>query len=130
MFKLKTKECTNCRMCELACVWAHEGVNGTRTARVRITDNWPGRPGIHVCLGCRGHECVAACPEGALSWQNHVHLEADKCNGCMSCKDACPVDGVHWNQSAGLPLICDTCDGSYPCVKICPTGAITKGERP
>ena len=125
MFKLKTKNCTNCRICELACVWAHEGVNGTSSARVRIKDNWPKSSGIKVCLSCRGHECVEACPEDALSWDGHVVLDKDKCTGCQSCVEACPVEGVHWNAAAGQPLICDTCQGLYSCVKNCPTGAIT-----
>ena len=125
MFKLKTNLCTNCRMCELACVWAHEGVNGTATARVHITDNWPKTSGIKVCLACKGHECVAACPEEALTWDGWVHLDRDKCTGCMTCVDACPVGGVHWHEAAGHPLICDTCSGAHSCAKTCPTGAIT-----
>ncbi len=129
MFKLKTDNCTNCRMCELACVWAHEGVNGTSTARVRIADHWPQRSGIKVCLSCKGHECVESCPEDALSWQDYVHLDVDKCVGCMTCIEACPVGGVHWNAAANIPLICDTCSGDYSCVTACPTGAITLGGR-
>ena len=124
MFKLKTKNCTNCRTCELACVWAHRGVNGTATARIRIADNWPEKPGINVCLDCRGHECISSCPEDALTWQDFVCLNVDKCTGCRACVDACPVTGVHWDESRGVPLICDTCEGRYSCVKNCPAGAI------
>jgi Fe-S-cluster-containing hydrogenase component 2 len=127
LFKLKMNGCTNCRICELACVWAHERVNGVRTARVRIKDNWPKHPDIKICLACKGHECVEACPEEALHWDNWVHLDADKCTGCQSCVDACPVAGVHWDEQAGLPLICDACQGLHSCAKQCPTGAITLG---
>jgi Fe-S-cluster-containing hydrogenase component 2 len=129
LFKLKPNNCTNCRMCELACVWAHEGVNGTATARVRIADHWPKRPGIAICLACKGHECVEACPEDALSWRDWVQLDEDKCTGCMSCVEACPVGGVHWNPATDQPLICDTCSGAHSCAKTCPTGAITLGGR-
>jgi carbon-monoxide dehydrogenase iron sulfur subunit len=129
LFKLKTNNCTNCRMCELACVWAHQGSNGTATARVRIKDNWPGKPAIKVCLSCKKRECVASCPEEALSWEGHVVLDADKCTGCQTCVDVCPVGGVHWDQETDNPLICDTCDGKYSCVKNCPAGAIIMGGR-
>ncbi len=124
MFKLKPDKCTNCRLCELACVWTHESLNGVSMARLRISDHWPDHPAIAICLACKGRNCVQACPEDALRWDNWIVLDVEKCNGCQSCVQACPMDGVHWDHATDQPLICDTCSGQYSCVKWCPTGAI------
>lgn len=126
MFRVKTDKCTNCRLCQLACVWCHEGVNGVNTSRIGINDNWPDHPDILICLSCKGHECVEACPEDALRWDSWVLLDVDKCTGCQSCVTACPVNGVHWNHNTDRPLICDTCSGLYACIMSCPTGAIKR----
>lgn len=124
MFRLKLDRCTNCRICQLACVWGHDGKNGVSTARIGIGDNWPEHPDISICLACKSHKCVEACPEDALSWEKWILLDTDKCTGCQNCVTACPVAGVHWDITTDLPLICDTCSGMYACIKWCPTGAI------
>ena len=127
MFKIKKSSCTNCRLCMLACTAAHEpGLQSTKQARIYIADAWPDVGGIHVCLPCKEKFCIKQCPEDALVWEDHVVLIEDKCTKCNECVDACPVEGVRLHPGTGYPMICDTCDGKYSCIQICPTGAISR----
>lgn len=126
MFKLKRSVCTNCRLCMIACTSAHNpGVQSVNLSRVHIEDNWPEASGINVCVPCKDHFCIAACPEDALSWDGHVVLDKEKCTSCGACVPVCPFGGVQ-SHPDGSPLICDTCDGAYSCTQICPTKAISR----
>jgi len=127
MFKIKKSSCTNCRLCMLACTTAHEpGLQSVKQARIHIEDDWPDIGGIHVCIACKDHPCIEACPGEALSWDGHVVLDEDKCIFCNACVDACPVGGVSIHPATAYPLICDTCGGRFSCVSVCPTGAISR----
>jgi Fe-S-cluster-containing hydrogenase component 2 len=49
------------------------------------------------CRQCRvGAECVEACPEHAIEWNDHGALVVnDRCNGCGDCMPACPYDAIN-----------------------------------
>jgi Fe-S-cluster-containing hydrogenase component 2 len=127
MFILKKSKCTNCRLCMLACTSAHQpDMQSTKFARIHIEDAWPEASGINVCLACKERECIQVCPVEALTWNGHVVLDIDQCIECGDCVAACPVKGVQVHPTGGYPLICDTCDGHFSCVKTCPTGAIAR----
>ena len=127
MFKLQKSDCTNCRLCMLACTAAHEpGMQSAKLARIHIEDAWPEIGGIHVCVACPKKSCIEACPENALSWKNHVILLKTNCTKCGECVEACAFKGVRIHPATGYPLVCDTCNGLYSCVKACPTGAISR----
>ena len=127
MFKLQKSECTNCRLCMLACTSAHEpGKQSPKLARIHIEDAWPEIGGIHVCIACPKQSCIEACQEDALSWDKHVVLLKENCTQCGACVEACPVGGVQVHPASGYPHICDTCSGNYSCVNVCPTGAISR----
>ena len=127
MFKLKKRQCTNCRLCMLACTTAHyPEVQGTKLSRISIGDAWPEVGSINVCIACKEQACINVCPEDALSWDGCVVLMEEKCIQCSDCAEACPVDGIHMHPATGYPLICDTCSGLFSCVKTCPTGAIAR----
>lgn len=52
---------------------------------------------VDVCRQCRfGAECVEACPENALQWNEHGALVvvASKCTGCGQCVQMCPYDAI------------------------------------
>ena len=110
------------------CSWSHFGENTTKRSRIKVEADWPKTPVITVCLACKDHECVTACPHEALSWQDWVHLDKDSCDGCAVCVGACPVNGIQMDTRTDLPLICDTCEGKYRCVQWCPTQAVQKKE--
>lgn len=124
MLLTKPALCTECRICQLICAWRHFGENNPRRARIWINEDWPDNPKMTVCRSCKNHDCVAACPEGALSWDGRVVLDESKCDRCGACFEACPVKGLNPDPDTDLPLSCDGCGGEYLCTKWCPTGAI------
>jgi carbon-monoxide dehydrogenase iron sulfur subunit len=130
--------CSGCRACEVACVAHHEGRFGTATARIRVVKvEALGIDQPHVCRQCGTAEaaalapCVAACPVGALSKDEHtgaIRIRAETCIGCAACVDACPFGMAALHPETGTAIICDLCGGDPACVKRCATGAIVYAE--
>jgi CRP-like cAMP-binding protein/Fe-S-cluster-containing hydrogenase component 2 len=80
-----------CHICETACAARHG------QARIRI--DGVALNGLDVTESCRqcrvGAECVEACPEDAIQWNDRGALIiTDSCNGCGACVPACPYDAV------------------------------------
>ena len=128
MLKINRSLCTECEICMAICSWTHFGENTTKRARINVEADWPKTPMIRVCLACKDHECVTACPHEALTWKNWIELDQNQCDGCAVCVDACPVQGIQIDKRTGFPLICDTCEGRYQYVQWCPTNAVQKKE--
>ena len=126
MFKIKQSLCTECQICMSICSWFHFGEATVKRSRIQVDGEWPSQPDILLCLACKNHECITACPHEALSWENWIRLDPQKCDSCGACVEACPVNGVHMDPSTELPLICDTCAGEFQCVQWCPTRAIER----
>ena len=68
--------------CPLRCVWCHN------------PESWDARPHKVYkqtkCIGCRS--CVAACPQGALTWREGVTpVDSVSCLRCGRCAEACPT---------------------------------------
>jgi CRP-like cAMP-binding protein/Pyruvate/2-oxoacid:ferredoxin oxidoreductase delta subunit len=86
-----------CRICEDACASRHG------TGRIHfsgLTLN-----GIEIADACRqcrvGAECVEACPEDAIVWNESGALFiTDACNGCGACVPACPYHAVDMRSIA------------------------------
>jgi CRP-like cAMP-binding protein/Fe-S-cluster-containing hydrogenase component 2 len=80
-----------CRICEGACATRHGlsrlHINGTAVGKLDV---------LNACRQCRvGAECVEACPESALTWDDRGALIVnDKCTGCGKCVSACPYDAI------------------------------------
>jgi Fe-S-cluster-containing hydrogenase component 2 len=108
------------------CSWTHFGENTTKRSRIMVAGDWPKIPDINVCLACQERECINACPHDALTLENWICLDKDKCDTCGLCVEACPVDGIQVDPITALPLICDTCEGDFKCVLWCPTRALTQ----
>lgn len=51
-----------------------------------------------------------------------VYLDADKCNGCVSCMKRCPTEAIRV-RGGKATVMYERCVGCGECVKICPTGA-------
>ena len=126
MLKTLPARCTECRICQGVCSWEHFQEMNPRRGRLEISEHWPDQPDIFVCRGCKHHECVSACPTGALAWRDWIVLDAAKCDACGACVEACPVKGIRIDPADGRPLICDTCAGGYACVAACPTRALER----
>lgn len=81
----------DCRGCVDACA--------TRHGNARLRPSNQVMNGVEVLDSCRqcrvGAECVEACPENAIQWNNNGALViTDACNGCGACASACPYDAI------------------------------------
>ncbi len=94
------------------------------------------------CMHCGDPACVHVCPTKALKQQldGRVTVEPDLCNGCGYCTQFCPfgipkleVTGVISGKAKAFK--CTFCqdrtdNGFIPsCVKTCPAGALSWGDR-
>ncbi len=91
------------------------------------------------CMHCLDPACASACPPAALKKTagGAVTYDYDRCVGCRYCMMACPFGsiGYEWEKLAPRVRKCTFCadrtaDGGKPaCVKTCPAGALTYGDR-
>ncbi len=81
-----------CKICEDACASRHG------SSRIHFSDLMlNGMEIADACRQCRvGAECVEACPEDAIVWNDSGALViTEACTGCGECVPACPYDAVH-----------------------------------
>lgn len=74
--------------CPLRCAWCQnpEGLK----PEIHV---WYAR---HRCVGCKG--CVAACPEGAVSFDERgAAIDDGKCTRCGRCVKACPTGALRFD---------------------------------
>ncbi len=152
-------KCTACRGCQVACKqWnglpASQTVNygsyqnppdlQTNTwmlIQFQEVSNGNGKVTWHfrkdACMHCTDAGCVKVCPSGALfrTELGSVGLHKDKCIGCKECIYGCPFDVPRYDAKTDKIAKCDLCfsrisRGMDPaCVKACPTGALSFGEK-
>jgi ferredoxin len=58
-----------------------------------------------------------------------IKIDAEKCNGCGLCAEACHEGAIGMVDGRAKLLREDYCDGLGNCLPVCPTGAITFEER-
>jgi NAD-dependent dihydropyrimidine dehydrogenase PreA subunit len=58
-----------------------------------------------------------------------VHIDADLCNGCGACANACHEDAIAMIDGKAKLIKDDYCDGLGDCLPACPTNAIAIIER-
>ena len=94
------------------------------------------------CRGCIAHRCQAACPRGAISFdeKHHAHIDPDKCVNCGKCASVCPYSAIQnhvppCERACKVKAISHTenhyaciddskCIACGACVYQCPFGAI------
>lgn len=115
--------CTGCNSCMLTCSFGHEGVFSFEKARIWVdrdaerADYTP-----RVCIQCEEAPCIPSCPLDALSRDERtgaIGVDRETCNGCQECVPVCPYGGIEFDDTDGVPLICDLCGGDPACVKFC-----------
>lgn len=120
---VEEERCTGCVGCMLACSLSKEGAFSLSLSRINVLrDEAVADFRPRVCVQCSEAPCIVVCPVNALSRNlqtGAIHLDQETCIGCQECVDACPYDGVRFDDSRGLPLICDLCGGSPSCVEAC-----------
>ena len=90
-----------------------------------------------ACLHCSDAPCVELCPSNALFKNEFGFTEIDpsRCIGCGICEKFCPFGVPHVDYDTQKAKKCSFCwnrvaNGLEPaCVKSCPTGALTFGDR-
>ena len=70
-----------------------------------------------ACRGCLAHRCQAACPRGAISFDENkkAHIDPDKCIQCGKCASVCPYNAITSHKR--------------PCELSCKVKAISMGEN-
>ena len=95
--------------------------------------------GRQLCMHCDQPACASACPTTALAKTplGPVVFDEWRCIGCRACMQACPFLIPKYDYENFAPKIhkCTFCAdrlevGLDPaCAKVCPTGAISFGDR-
>lgn len=130
--------CTGCRVCELVCSDAHEGVFQPSKARIQVLSFDETVQDVPiVCQQCADAPCLEACPQDAISRDPEttaVVVDRELCIQCGACVRACvigrdqvdPEDklAIRLDDEKEMPLKCDLCGGDPQCVKFCPTDAL------
>jgi len=97
------EKCTGCGRCQAACSAAHDGVFAPSLARLGV-ENFPliGRSVPSVCFHCANPDCLAACPEGAISHDETgtVLVHAENAPAAGPAKTPAPGDRSGWKRPA------------------------------
>ena len=115
-------------MCEVACSSYHFGAVSPALARIRVAKlEEAGIDMAVACVSCLEKPCLE-CPTEALTAgaAGEMLFDAEACNACGICVDACPIGAVGFYEDQ--PLFCDLCGGATPCVNVCPTNSLSYRE--
>ena len=130
------EKCDGCGICEFVCSFYKTGMYNPLRSRIRIVRSEPPFKCTAVaCRQCEDADCVAACKKAeALSLQNNVLVcDAEKCNLCCWCIEACEFGALVPDKQLSAVVACDLCpdsriDGRPPCVVYCPKEALSLSD--
>ena len=116
--------CIGCYSCMMACARTWYDTISLKNSRIDIqTSGGIETPYAQiVCHACIDPPCMRACPVGALSKRKGggVNLNADICDGCGNCIEACLMGAIHLDAEKKA-VICKHCG---VCSKFCPHDVI------
>ncbi|HOK07179.1 MAG TPA: 4Fe-4S dicluster domain-containing protein [Syntrophales bacterium] len=155
---IDVSKCTGCRGCQLACKqWNQQPAKQTvnygsyqnppdlqentwtlirfQEVAEKDTVKWLFRK--DGCMHCTDAACVKVCPSGALHYTQWgtVGIHHERCIGCKECVAACPFHIPRYDRVTDKVYKCDLCLSRIEanllpaCVKACPTGALTFGDK-
>jgi len=119
-----------CQLCEYICSYVKTGEFNTYRSRIRTVRAEEILITAVACRTCEDAPCVIACPRNALSQDpvtGIIHIDADRCDGCAWCIEACDFGAISINPETKLAEICDMCEGEEDgpqCIKWCPKEAL------
>ncbi|NLT94540.1 MAG: 4Fe-4S dicluster domain-containing protein [Clostridia bacterium] len=151
-------KCVGCGSCTVACkMWNSLGykkdIPNQGTDAALNEENWTtitykkvtvnGEPAWRFvkeqCLHCQDPACASVCMSKAIvkTSEGPVVYDPTLCVGCRYCMIACPfeIPKYEWNKVLPSVTKCQMCankiiKGEQPaCVSVCPTQALTFGER-
>jgi Fe-S-cluster-containing hydrogenase component 2 len=119
----------NCKA-EDICSYTKTGEFNTYRSRIRTVRAEEVLITAVACRTCQDAPCVIACPRKALSQDPEsgvIRVDANQCDGCAWCIEACDFGALSINPSVKLAEICDQCEDQEDgpqCVKWCPKNAL------
>ncbi len=80
---------------------------------------------INVCRMCDEPKCAKVCETDAIVPKDGILVILEsRCVRCHDCVKACPYGAIFIDPITRYPIKCDLCGGDPLCVKVCPTGAL------
>lgn len=122
--------CIGCQICEYVCSFTKTGEYNTYRSRIRTVRVDEVLITALACRTCENPPCVLACPQDALSQDPDtgiIHIDAQKCDACAWCVEACDFGAISINPLSRLAEICDQCSDQEEgpqCVLWCPKEAL------
>jgi Fe-S-cluster-containing hydrogenase component 2 len=123
-------KCIGCRMCEYACSMTKTNSFDPGLSRIRVVRIEPITMTAVSCRLCADAPCLIACPREALSRSEKngiILVDADKCDGCGWCVEACDFGAIVLNPKTKDAEICNLCEDQETgpqCVRFCPKEAL------
>lgn len=132
--------CGGCLTCEFVCSGRHfDGECNKFLSAIRVdADMLDYEFSASICKQCKSASCVAACPFGAMGFDEQTgarYVDKEKCRKCGLCVKACPYADekfppIRKVQIGDLKAIvkCDLCHGYEDgplCVSVCPKKALS-----
>ncbi|MHA2233454.1 MAG: 4Fe-4S binding protein [Candidatus Hodarchaeales archaeon] len=128
-----TAKCNACYLCEDICSLVKYNQMRPFLARIKTDKHAVEYPVAMACRQCEDAACIKACPTDAdaLSMEDVLICDPEKCILCGWCIDACPFGALNSDFDAKKVVACDLCledriDGLAPCVAFCPREALVE----
>lgn len=136
-FLFDQRYCIGCQGCQTACQVKNASPVGLSLRHAVSFEDVPEGPFMTIsCNHCEEPACFGACTQGAIAKDPDtgiVTIDAEKCNGCGDCVEACPYGAPAIDSETGKADKCDFCkdridEGELPaCVRACPVKVLTYG---
>ncbi|HNT78598.1 MAG TPA: 4Fe-4S dicluster domain-containing protein [Anaerolineae bacterium] len=124
------EKCIGCQLCEYICSYTKTGEYNTYRSRIRTIRVDEILITAVACRTCEDAPCVIACTRDALTQDSEtgiIHVDAERCDGCAWCIEACDFGAISINPATKMAEMCDQCqdkeDGPQ-CVIWCPKDAL------
>jgi Fe-S-cluster-containing hydrogenase component 2 len=124
------EKCIGCQLCEYVCSYTKTGEYNTYRSRIRTIRVDEILITAVTCRTCENAPCVKVCTRDALTQDPEtgvVRVDADLCDGCAWCIEACDFGAISINPLTKLAEICDLCEDEEEgpqCVLFCPKDAL------